>query len=140
MFFLYYFYIHRQRLSAINKKKYPNRYRLNLMGEAGNKKVKVVNKFSKIEYSEPLGENSSLGHEFYKTNIETQNIFFIVKRGNWILWLRKCKYIISVLSARLRTIIMVIIFGNFARIYFRVDSPQIKENLIFELKDKMHTS
>ena len=52
------------------------------MGEAGNKKVKVVKKFSKIEYSEPLGENSSLRHGFYKTNIETQNIFIIVKWGN----------------------------------------------------------
>ena len=38
VFFLYYFYIHRQRLSAINKKKYPNRYRLNLMGEAEARK------------------------------------------------------------------------------------------------------
>ena len=66
------------------------------MEEGGNKKVKVVKKLSKIEYSEPLRKNSSLGHGFYKTNIETQSIFIIVKRGNGILWLRKCKYIISV--------------------------------------------
>ena len=42
MFFLNYFYVHRQTLSAINQEKYPNRYRLNLMGETQTRKIKIV--------------------------------------------------------------------------------------------------